>query len=91
MIKVIAKEIGTSPKFLRLPVTPFFIAGDVCEFVCKPFGVEPPIYRRRVAFFTKDRAFDTSKMRNHTNFKYSHSNETGLGELAHWYKNEGWL
>lgn len=91
MIRVIAERLNTNPVFLRLPVTPFFIAGDLCEWICKPLGIEPPIYRRRVAFFTKDRAFDTSKLRNHTGFEYSYTNQTGLTDLTDWYKREGWL
>lgn len=91
MIQIIAKKLGTEPHILRLPVTPFFIAGDLCEMICKPLGIEPPIYRRRVAFFTKDRAFDTSKLREHTNFQYTYTNETGLTHLTEWYTKEGWL
>ena len=91
MIRVIAAKLQTSPSFVRLPVTPFFIAGDLCEAICKPLNIEPPIYRRRVAFYTKDRAFDTSKLRQHTNFEYTYTNETGLSNLVDWYKQEGWL
>jgi nucleoside-diphosphate-sugar epimerase len=90
MIGRIAARLGTGPRIVRLPVTPFFWAGDLCEAVCKPLGVEPPIYRRRVAFFTKDRAFDTSKMRS-TGFANRYSNETGIDDLADWYRREGWL
>ena len=32
--------------------------------VCAPFGIEPPLYRRRVDFFTKSRAFDISTARD---------------------------
>ena len=35
----------------------------LCEAVCAPFGIEPPLYRRRVDFFTKSRAFDISRAR----------------------------
>lgn len=91
MIRVVAAKLGTTPRFLRLPVTPFFIAGALCEWICKPLGIEPPIYRRRVAFFTKDRAFDTSKMRAHTGYEYRFTNETGLVETADWYIKKGWL
>ena len=91
MITVIAAKLKSAPRFVRLPVTPFFIAGDICEWVCKPLGIEPPIYRRRVAFFTKDRALDTSKMRDQTNFSYTYSNETGLADTADWYVQNGWL
>lgn len=91
MIRVIAKKLQTEPKVLRLPVTPFFIAGDLCEWICKPLRIEPPIYRRRVAFFTKDRAFDTSKMREHTGYECLHTSESGLADTADWYVKEGWL
>lgn len=91
MIQVIGKHRGRAPFFLRLPVTPFFLLGDLCELLCKPLNIEPPIYRRRVAFFTKDRSFNTQKMRDHTNFTYKYSNQQGLERLADWYQKEGWL
>ena len=49
-----------APPRLHLPVWPFWLAGAACEAVCAPLGIEPPIYRRRVDFFTKSRAFDIS-------------------------------
>ncbi|MDD4872651.1 MAG: NAD-dependent epimerase/dehydratase family protein [Kiritimatiellae bacterium] len=91
MVSIIAKTIGRKPKVIRLPVWPFFLIGDICEAVCKPFGIEPPIYRRRVAFFTKDRAFDTSKMRSMLGYNCIYSNETGLQQTAQWYLENNWL
>jgi len=91
MIKLISQKIGKKPLFLRLPVTPFFWLGDLCELICKPFNIEPPIYRRRVAFFTKDRSFNTTKMREHTGYNCIYSNEKGIEELADWYVAKGWL
>ena len=91
MITLIGQRLGRVPMFLRLPVTPFFLLGDLCELICKPLNIEPPIYRRRVAFFTKDRSFDTSKLRQHTDFKYQYTNQQGLDELTDWYRQSGWL
>lgn len=91
MVQLIGKKLGRVPPMMRLPVTPFFIAGDICEAICKPLGIEPPIYRRRVAFFTKDRSFNTEKMRNDTGFEYEYDNESGLLHLADWYAKQGWL
>ena len=92
----IAKTIATAlkrrlPIFLRLPVWPLFVLAAVCENVCKPFGVEPPIYKRRVAFFTKDRSFNTSKLRDVLHYQYTYSVEAGLVSTARWYQEEGWL
>ncbi len=91
MIKLSAEVTGKKPWVLRIPVTPFFILGDICEFICKPLKIEPPIYRRRVAFFTKDRSFDTSKIRNKLGFENEFTNETGIKSTVEWYLKEGWL
>lgn len=90
--RIIATEIGNSRlSFLRLPAWPLFLLADVCEAVCKPLGIEPPLYRRRVAFFTKDRAFDTRKLQNQLDYTYTYSAESGLRETAGWYRSHGWL
>ena len=91
MGRIIAGTLGRSFRVVRLPAWPFFAAGAVCEAVCRPLGLEPPIYRRRVAFFTKDRSFDTRKMRERLGFVPSYSNEDGLAMTARWYREHGWL
>ena len=91
IVGIISQKLGRKPRFIRLPVTPFFWLGDLCELICKPLNIEPPIYRRRVAFFTKDRSFNTQKMREDTNYKYKYSNIQGLKELTDWYIAQRWL
>ena len=89
--KIIAEHFGKTSKVVRLPIGPFFLAGDICEFLCKPFKIEPPIYRRRVAFYSKDRHFDVSKMRNVLGYTPQHTNKDGIIETADWYVQQGWL
>jgi nucleoside-diphosphate-sugar epimerase len=91
MVRIIADELGSKPRIIRLPVAPFFVIADICESLCRPLGIEPPIYRRRVAFFTKDRAFDTSKLRNILGYRYVFTNEEGLRQTARWYVQQGWI
>jgi nucleoside-diphosphate-sugar epimerase len=76
---------------VRLPAGPLFLAADVCEWVCRKIGVEPPIHRRRLAFFTKDRSFDTRKLRERLGYAMRYSNEEGLVATARWYCEQGWL
>ena len=59
--------------------------------ICIPLRIEPPIYRRRVAFFTKDRYFNTSKLRNVLGYQVKYSNEEGIIQTAKWYKEQNWL
>lgn len=91
MLAIISRHFGKTPRFVRIPAFPIFIVADLCEFVCKKIGIAPPIYRRRVAFFTKDRSFDTNKMCNDAGYIPQISDEKGLTSLADWYQAQHWL
>ena len=89
--RIVAGELGTSFTVVRLPAGPLFLAADACEQVCRKIGVEPLIHRRRLAFFTKDRSFDTRKLRERLGYAMCYSNEEGLAATARWYCEQGWL
>ncbi len=91
MATIIARTYGSKLKVLRLPIGPFFMLGDFCELICKPFKIEPPIYRRRVAFYSKDRYFTTRKMREVLGYQPIYENEAGIVESAKWYQDHEWL
>ena len=79
------------PPSLHLPVWPFWIAGAACEAVCAPFGIEPPLYRRRVDFFTKSRAFEIARARQELDYAPSVGLREGIRRTLAWYRAEGWL
>lgn len=87
----IADIWGVKPPRLHLPVWPFYAAGAVCEALCVPLRIEPPIYRRRVAFFTKSRAFSTEKARHTLGYEPSMPLQEGLRETAQWYRSHGYI
>jgi nucleoside-diphosphate-sugar epimerase len=75
----------------RMPVWPVWLAGLLCEAACRPLGLEPPLYRRRVEFFIKDRAFDISKARRLLGYEPKVSLDEGLRRTAAWYRQQGLL
>jgi dihydroflavonol-4-reductase len=79
-----------APRF-RLPVWPFAAAGALCEAVCVPLGIEPPIYRRRVSFFTNNRWFDTSRARNELGFVPKMPLREGIRRTLESYRRLGWV
>ncbi len=89
--RIVAGELGTRFSVVRLPAAPLFLAADACEWVCRRLGVEPPIHRRRLAFFTKDRSFDTRKLRERLGYVMRHSDAEGLAATARWYRGQGWI
>jgi len=91
VIALIASVAGVRPQTLHLPVWPFWVTGAVCEAVCAPLGIEPPIYRRRVDFFTKSRAFDISRARTEIGYAPGTSLREGMRRTLTWYRDHGWL
>lgn len=91
MVSAIAETVGAPQPKLRFPVTPLYLAGFACEIVCKPFGIDPPIYRRRVDFFRKDRAFTISKAQRELGFTPNVDLMAGLRRTAAWYQEQGYI
>jgi dihydroflavonol-4-reductase len=91
VIQLVADEAGVPPPKLRVPVWPIWMAGAACEAVCLPFRIEPPLYRRRVEFFTKSRAFDISRARAELGFAPSVGLREGIRRTLLWYRANGWL
>lgn len=91
LVRLIADACAVKPPRLHLPVWPFWIAGAVAEAVCAPFRIEPPIYRRRVDFFTKSRAFDISRARRELGFNPRVTLREGVQRTLAWYREHNWL
>lgn len=91
LVGLIAAGLGAPPPRRRLPVWPFQLAGAVCEAVCVPLRVEPPLHRRRVDFFTKSRAFDTTRARTELGYAPQVDLPAGIRRTAAWYRGQGWL
>jgi dihydroflavonol-4-reductase len=88
---LIAADAHVPPPSLHLPVWPFWLAGAACEAICAPLGIEPPIYRRRVDFFTKSRAFDITRAREELGYAPAVTLRDGIHRTLAWYREQGWL
>ena len=91
LVALVADVAGVPAPTRHLPVWPFWTAGAVCEAICRPLGIEPPIFRRRVDFFTKSRAFDIARARTEIGFAPRVGLREGIGRTLDWYRTEGWL
>ena len=91
LIALVSEELGVSPPRRSWPVWPVWLAGALCEGVCVPLRIEPPLFRRRVEFYTKSRAFDPSRARRELGFKPQVDLEEGIHRTAAWYRGRRWL
>jgi nucleoside-diphosphate-sugar epimerase len=88
---MIAAAAGVPPPRLRLPARPFQLAGSLVEKICVPLGIEPPIHRRRVDFYTKSRAFSIEKARRLLGYRPEVSLEEGIRATLAWYRANGYI
>lgn len=91
LIDQIADLDQRKPLKIHLPAKPFQAAGSLFEKICVPLNFEPPIYRRRVDFFTKSRAFDISKAKAVLGYQPKVGLRDGLEKTARWYRQQGLL
>jgi dihydroflavonol-4-reductase len=91
LVATVADVVGVRAPTVHLPVWPFWVAGALCETVCAPLGLEPPLYRRRVDFFTKSRAFDISRARRDIGYAPQTGLHEGIQRTVEWYRAHGWL
>jgi nucleoside-diphosphate-sugar epimerase len=91
LVKAVAAAIGVNVQIPHYPLAPLIVAGHVCEQLCKPFGVTPPIFPRRVDWYRQNRAFDITKAKRDLGYKPLIGLGEGLARTASWYRAEGYL
>jgi nucleoside-diphosphate-sugar epimerase len=72
-------------------VWPVWLAGAACEAVCAPLRIPPSLYRRRVDFFRKSRAFDISRARHELGYAPQVGVREGIRRTLEWYREQGWI
>lgn len=75
----------TIPKF-RIPSTPLWLAGLICEAIFMPLKLRPPLFRRRVGYFRENRAFDMTKAKERLGYVSQWDHKTGVAKTIDWYR-----
>jgi nucleoside-diphosphate-sugar epimerase len=88
---LVARATGGSVWPFHVPAWPLQLAGAACEALCVPFGIDPPLHRRRVEFWVKSRAFSIAKARRVLGYAPRVDLEDGLRRTAESYRAAGWL
>jgi nucleoside-diphosphate-sugar epimerase len=91
LVGIIAEELRVPPPRLRVPQRPILALASLCEWICVPLGIEPPLHHRRVSFFTSNRAFSVAKARKLLGFQPRVGFREGVGATIGWYRQQGWL
>jgi dihydroflavonol-4-reductase len=91
MAQAIAAALGQSRAPAHAPLWPFALGALLCEALCKPLRVKPPLNRRRLDFFRKSFRFSTAKARERLAFEPHVAFAEGARRTAEWYRANGLL
>jgi 2-alkyl-3-oxoalkanoate reductase len=88
LVNEAARALGVDVKIQKIPTLPVVIAGHLCEKICKPFKISPPIFPRRVDWYRQNRAFDISKAKRDLGYDPKVGLAEGMKNTAVWYEQE---
>lgn len=91
VVDLVADTLGRPRPRLRVPHWPVHAAAVACEAICRPLGIDPPLYPRRVEFFVMDRGFTTAKAERLLGYRARHDLPEGFRKTAEWYRAQGYL
>jgi nucleoside-diphosphate-sugar epimerase len=89
LVRTVADVLQVAAPRRSIPLGPVVAAAVVCEAVCRPFGIQPPIYPRRVDFFRSDFSFDISKAKGVLGYRPRFDLASGLRRTAEFYRERG--
>jgi nucleoside-diphosphate-sugar epimerase len=88
MLQVLARAADRRSCGPRLPLAPMLALAALVEDVCKPLGIQPPIYRRRMEFYLSDAAFDCSRARRLLDWEPKIRLDEGLSHTMQAYRRQ---
>ena len=91
LVSRVGKAIDVDVSIPHFPILPLIVAGHVCEKACKPFGITPPIFPRRVDWFRQVRAFKIDKAKKELGYKPRIGIDDGLRRTGEWDRKKGYL
>jgi nucleoside-diphosphate-sugar epimerase len=86
LVKAVAASMSVPVRIVYLPFRPLWLAAAACEAVCRPLGLEPPLFRRRADWFRQNRAFRISRAQRELGYRPGIDLPTGLARTAEWYR-----
>ncbi len=89
MVEAVAAALHCSRTGPRLPLWPFALVATLMETTLRPLGIQPPLHRRRLDFFTKSFVLRTAKAERLLGWRPTIGFAEGARRTAAWYREHG--
>lgn len=91
LVLAIGEALDIEVSIMHLPFWPLWVAAALCEAICMPLRIAPPLFRRRADWFRQNRAFDISRARRELGYHPKVDLRTGLTKTVEWYREHHYL
>ena len=91
LVEKVAKAINARVKIPHFPISLPIIVGHIVEKICKPLGIAPPIFPRRVDWYRQVRAFKIEKAKRDLGYTPRVGLDEGLKRTGQWYRANGYI
>jgi nucleoside-diphosphate-sugar epimerase len=91
LVRRTGRALDVDVKIRHFPITPVIVAGHICETICKPLKITPPIFPRRVDWYRQNRAFKIDKAKRELGYRPGVGLDEGLRRTGEWYRQQGML
>lgn len=91
LVRRVGRALNVDVKIRHFPITPVVVAGHICETICKPLKIVPPIFPRRVDWYRQNRAFKIDKAKQGLGYRPSVGLDEGLLRTGEWYRQQGMI
>jgi nucleoside-diphosphate-sugar epimerase len=91
IVQAVARALDVPVRIPHYPVLPVVAVGHIVEKICRPLGIAPPIFPRRVDWYRQNRAFDITRAKQELGYRPRIELGQGLQETGAWYRQMGYL
>ena len=91
LVLKVAESLGARVRIVHFPFLPLLVVSYLCEGICRPLRITPPLFRRRADWYRENRGFSIEKARRELGYVPKINLETGLKITADWYKAHNYI
>jgi nucleoside-diphosphate-sugar epimerase len=92
LVHDVGASVGSEVRIVRFPWYGLaWFGAMVVERVSKTLHVKPPVFRRRLSWYTTNRAFRIDRAKDELGYRPRVRLQEGLERTAAWYRNAGYL
>jgi nucleoside-diphosphate-sugar epimerase len=92
LVRSVGDALGTRVRMLRFPsYRAAWYASALIELAFKPLRIAPPVFRRRLSWFSTNRWFQIDRAREELGYRPRVKLDEGLARTAAWYRERGYL